>query len=106
MFTSGGRFVLEFHGVARHHYHGISPEAQLDFTVVHLTSVLLWLKARFSILTPDEFLRTNKSGVLLTFDDGLANNCTNILPVLTKLEVPATLFVSTQHIKNPKNWLS
>jgi peptidoglycan/xylan/chitin deacetylase (PgdA/CDA1 family) len=43
--------------------------------------------------------------VLLTFDDGLANNYNNVLPVLQTLNAPAIFFVSTQHVHSHKNWL-
>jgi len=42
----------------------------------------------------------------LTFDDGLANNYHVGLPILEKYEAPAIFFISTQHIKDPENWLS
>jgi peptidoglycan/xylan/chitin deacetylase (PgdA/CDA1 family) len=52
-----------------------------------------------------EFLNTDKPGVLLTFDDGLANNHVNALPVLQEFNAPAIFFVSTQHVTDPQNWL-
>jgi peptidoglycan/xylan/chitin deacetylase (PgdA/CDA1 family) len=70
-----------------------------------LRRVLAWVKERFPLLWPDEFLRSSDSGVLLTFDDGLANNCTNVLPILKEFDAPAVLFVTTQHVASPKDWL-
>jgi peptidoglycan/xylan/chitin deacetylase (PgdA/CDA1 family) len=48
---------------------------------------------------------TGKGGVLLTFDDGFANNYTNALPVLKEFNAPAVFFVSTQHVIDPRDWL-
>ncbi len=50
-------------------------------------------------------MAANKSGVLLTFDDGFANNFSNALPVLQKVGAPALFFVSTQHVASPRDWL-
>ena len=41
-----------------------------------------WLARRFRILTPQEYLEGRTAGLLLTFDDGFANNWSNALPVL------------------------
>ena len=67
--------------------------------------ILDWLKGRFVFLTPNEFLETSRPGVLLTFDDGLANNFYNALPILEEFNASAILFVSTQHVQNTKDWL-
>jgi peptidoglycan/xylan/chitin deacetylase (PgdA/CDA1 family) len=71
-----------------------------------LRRVLVWVKERFPLLWPDEFLYSSDSGVLLTFDDGLANNYANVLPMLREFDAPAVLFVTTQHVACPKDWLA
>jgi peptidoglycan/xylan/chitin deacetylase (PgdA/CDA1 family) len=80
-------------------------EIQPYLAIDDFRKTLAWIKSRFSFLTPDEFLISNKSGVLLTFDDGLANNYANVLPVLAEFKAPAVFFVSTQHVIHPKDWL-
>ncbi|NIS68858.1 MAG: polysaccharide deacetylase family protein [Proteobacteria bacterium] len=102
---SNGRFVLQFHGVSKHKYPNIPEDIQPQLTVVSFRAVLGWIRKRFSFLTPNEFLESNKSGVLLTFDDGLANNYANVLPVLVEFDAPAIFFVSTQHVGSPRDWL-
>ena len=103
--ASKGRFVLEFHGVAKRRYPEIPLQAQPGLTAGELRDILAWLQQRFSFLTLEEFLKSEQSGVLLTFDDGFANNYMNALPVLNNFDVPAIFFVSTQHLINPKDWL-
>jgi peptidoglycan/xylan/chitin deacetylase (PgdA/CDA1 family) len=59
---------------------------------------LRWLSPRFPFLTPYEFLSSSSPGVLLTFDDGFANNHDVVLPLLERFGAPAVFFVTTQHI--------
>jgi peptidoglycan/xylan/chitin deacetylase (PgdA/CDA1 family) len=105
LLTRHGRFVLMFHGVGRVRYPQIPTEIQPSLTSAELRTVLAWIGERFSFLTAAELLESARPGVLLTFDDGFANNCTNVLPVLTELEAPAVFFVTTQHVIRPDDWL-
>jgi len=93
-----GRFTLEFHGVPRQRYPGQPRAARPRITGPDLGRILGWLSTRFPFLTPDEFLGSDHPGVLLTFDDGFANNHDVVLPLLERHEAPAVLFVATQHI--------
>lgn len=103
--TSRARFVLAFHGVSKARSEGIPRGVQPDLTVSDLRAILGWLHKRFELLTPPEFLASRKQGVLLTFDDGFANNAVNVLPVLAEFGAPAVFFVSTQHVAAPHCWL-
>lgn len=105
LLVSNGRFALMFHGVSKRKHPGVPADAQPYLTIEDLRFILRWIKNHFSFLSPEEFLNSNKGGVLLTFDDGLANNCTNVLTVLEEFKAPAIFFISTQHVANPKNWL-
>ncbi len=100
-----GRFVLLFHGILRRRYPGLPWLSQMGLTVEELDWTLDWVRNRFCLLTPGQFLEENRSGVLLTFDDGLANNYIEALPILERYEAPAIFFVSTQHVVNPRDWL-
>ncbi|MEW6365156.1 MAG: polysaccharide deacetylase family protein [Acidobacteriota bacterium] len=99
------RFVLLFHGIPTRRYRGIAPLSQAGIPRDGLRSVLLWVGSRFRFLSPPEFFATDEPGVLLTFDDGLANNFTNALPVLEEIQAPALFFVATQHVRDPGDWL-
>ncbi len=100
-----GRFVLLFHGILRRRYPGLPWLSQMGLTVEELDWTLDWVRNRFRLLTPGQFLEENCSGVLITFDDGLANHYTEALPILERYEAPAIFFVSTQHVINPRDWL-
>ncbi|NOZ07574.1 MAG: polysaccharide deacetylase family protein [FCB group bacterium] len=100
-----GCFILNFHGVNREYYPNLPPLAQTGFTVAEFEAILSWLQKRFTFLTPEEALSGQRSGVLLTFDDGKQNNFTNARPLLEKYNAPAIFFISTQPVLEPDNWL-
>lgn len=102
----GGRFAINFHGVARCCYPGIPRDLQPHLSVVEFRQVLAWLSQRFMFISVEEFLSGTKPGVLLTFDDGHANNFTNVLPLLVEFKAQGLFFIATQHVQNPRNWLS
>ncbi len=98
-------FVLTFHGVSTRRDTGLATAAQPSFDVAELRATLRWIRHRFDFLTPRQLLYGERCGVLLTFDDGFANNPGNALPVLEELEAPAVFFVSAQHVRDPRDWL-
>lgn len=103
--TRGRCFVLTFHGVASRRRAELPAAAQPSFDVAELRAALRWIRHRFDFLTPSQLLHGERGGVLLTFDDGFANNAENALPVLEELEAPAVFFVTTQHVHDPRDWL-
>lgn len=100
-----GRFALLLHGISSFRLPNVAPGIQPHLTADDLAYVLHWLRRRFDFLTPAEFLAAERPGVLLTFDDGFANNFRNALPVLRSFCAPALFFVSTQHVADPHKWL-
>ncbi len=103
--TSGGSFVLTFHGVAGRRYFDLPRSVQPAFDGAGFDATLSWIADRFAFLTPQDLLERERPGVLLTFDDGFANQAATALPVLERWRAPAVLFVSTQHVEAPRDWL-
>jgi len=101
-----GRFALCFHGVSSRRYPSIPKDLQPHHSAAEFLQVMTWLSKHFSFLSVEEYLDTSKPGVLLTFDDGHANNLINILPILTIFQAQGLFFVSTQHVHAPRDWLS
>jgi peptidoglycan/xylan/chitin deacetylase (PgdA/CDA1 family) len=106
LWAQKGRFVLVFHGISSRRHAQIPLGVQPYLSKGDLETILIWVKKRFPFLTPEDFFSTNRPGVLLTFDDGLANNFTNARPVLEAFSAPAIFFIPVQHIGNPQDWLS
>ncbi len=99
-----GRFAVVLHGVSAQRVEGVPREVQPSFSAGELEAALAWIGARFGFLSPEAFLR-GEPGVLLTLDDGLANNATNALPVLERFGAPAVFFASARHVRSPRDWL-
>lgn len=100
------RIVLGFHGVTPRRYPDIPRPVQPSLSVAELETITLWLKKRFAFINPQQLLQGTNPGILLTFDDGLASNYHHALPLLEKYDIPAIFFVTVQHVRDPKDWLS
>lgn len=100
-----GRFALAMHGVSPAFDPTLPTSVQPHHDAKEMRLTLSWLKDHFQFLTPREFLETDQPGVLLTFDDGFANNVEILLPILEEFNAPAVFFVTLQHILTPRDWL-
>ncbi len=78
---------------------------QQGITVDMLRAFLLHFKEQsYRFVSPADIVKGLELGekdVLVTFDDGYYNNI-RALPVLKEFGVPATFFISTEHIKHEK----
>ena len=95
-----------FHGVSATRDEKIEKELQPHLDAKEFEKVIIWLNKRFRFINVDEFIKSKKNGILITFDDGFANNRKNVVPILEKFNIPALIFFSTKHVKNPNDWLN
>lgn len=97
-----GLAVVTYHGVLPREYEPIDPA--LDGNLISaemLRRQLRLLQAHYSVITPEDVLAWREGqrelpprAVLLTCDDGLLNNLTEMLPVLREEEAKCLFFVT------------
>lgn len=99
--------ILFYHSVQDSDNDGSMPPQKLDKQFAYLK------KRGYHTLTMEEyydFIKHNKplpkKAIMLTFDDGYANNYTNLFPLLKKYNFKATVYVATAHIDNNPSYLN
>ncbi|WP_224982613.1 polysaccharide deacetylase family protein [Geomonas agri] len=85
--------ILLYHRVTRLEHDpqllAVSPE--------NFRAQMRYLKENFALARlDDDWERIPKPAVVVTFDDGYADNALEALPILEELQVPATFFVATE----------
>lgn len=102
-FSSGSCTVLLYHRVfdAKFDPQGLSVSPK------NFEDQLLHLKKSHVFLSVDQFYKILNSGsafpkksLLITFDDGYADNYHNALPILQKLKLQALFFIATKNLNN------
>src|SRR5207249_2827111 len=93
------RAVLTFHSID-------DLPGPLSFSPVSLDALLDALaEAKLPVLSLDELLRDKDvHGVALTFDDGISTVFTSAMPILSKRNVPAHVFVITRWVGGDNRW--
>lgn len=93
--------VIFWHGID----HRDDPNVEQEvFDLEVFESQIKYLVKFFEVISVEVFEQRFKekcfSGkeVVLTFDDGYANNLSVVAPILNKYELPFTVFISTEHI--------
>lgn len=77
----------------------------LTVSVENFENQLCHYKEKYQILKLDEeWTSLKKTGLVITFDDGYANNVLNALPLLEKHQIPATIFVTTLNTDTEKEF--
>jgi peptidoglycan/xylan/chitin deacetylase (PgdA/CDA1 family) len=82
-------------------YHGVPAGEAEGVSSAVFEQHIVFLKQHFDFVSPrdDERRRrpTERTRILLTFDDGFRNNAEVAAPILRKHRVPAVFFVSSRH---------
>lgn len=74
----------------------------------HFYDQIAWLRAKYTLLSIEEFTdmvtqgkKMPKRSVILTFDDGYADNYLEALPILESLQSQALFYISTSRLNTP-----
>ncbi len=100
--ASGGLAVVTYHGVLPEGYEPVDSGFDGNLvTAQALRSQLRLLKSKYSVISPEDFrgwIRGQRElphrAVLLTCDDGLLNNLTDMLPILREEALSCLFFVT------------
>ena len=97
--------VLLYHSISNNPHDRIAVHPKLFFRHMDM------LKSEFNVLSLPELNRLFKNNlcfgdntVVVTFDDGYEDAYTNALPVLNKLNIPATFFISPAYLGMNNDW--
>lgn len=93
--------VLIYHRVATlpsdPHQLAVSPENFLNH--------MMYIKNNFPVLRfEDTWSNIKELSIVITFDDGYADNIRSALPILEKVGVPATFFISTGYLGSQREF--
>jgi len=100
--SRAGLAVVTYHGVLPRGYKTVDPAFDGNLVSADiLQQHLRLLKSRYNVISPEDVLAWRQgrlelppAAVLLTCDDGLLNNLTDMLPVLQQEEVRCLFFVT------------
>lgn len=88
-------------------YHRVAELAEdpemLAVSPVNFRRQMAFIKQHFPVLRlTDDWTLLQEPAVVITFDDGYADNVRQALPIMENLGLPATFFVSTAYIDTPQ----
>jgi len=102
---NGSAVVLAYHGVIADEFAGHPLRSSNMVSVSEFREHLREIARLFNPISMGDFRAWLRSGhqlprkpVLITFDDGYANNLAHAAPLLAEMGIPATFFVSTGYI--------
>lgn len=92
-------------------WHGVDtlPDSKIEAESISKDDFLkqiMYLRKYFNIISMDDFhdkFNTNnlsKKDIVLTFDDGYKNNLKILAPIMREMNIPYTVFITTNNIEN------
>jgi peptidoglycan/xylan/chitin deacetylase (PgdA/CDA1 family) len=112
-FGRGGLAVVTYHGVLPPSYKAIDPGFDGNLlTADAFRQQLRLLKTKYAVISPDEALRWCRGeaelpqrAALLTCDDGLLNNLTEMVPILQEEGLRCIFFITGQSLSEQRTLL-
>ncbi len=100
--------ILMFHSVAKVHVEGIDNKNVVEIKPAEFRRIINYLAPRYRFISLEELaemirqkIPLPKRTLVLTFDDGYANNYKEVLPALKKFNLRATVFMPSGFIGKP-----
>lgn len=97
--------ILCYHGVTERSGKSLQDPMGLHVRRGRFLSQLKYLEGHYHVLSLEEYVENHRQGrwlpehsVVLTFDDGFRNFITTAAPALSKMNMPATLFLITGRV--------
>jgi peptidoglycan/xylan/chitin deacetylase (PgdA/CDA1 family) len=111
--SATGLAIVTYHGVTPEGYEAVDPAFDGNLVSAEtLRRQLRLLKAHYNIITPEDLLAWRdgeytlpQKAVLLTCDDGLLNNYTDMLPILREENVKCLFFVTGSSAEDARTML-
>ena len=104
----GGVRILMFHSIANEHVLGIDNRNVVELPPLAFRRLIRYLVPRYRIISLVELVELLEHQIplpaktlVLTFDDGYANNYHEALPLLSEFDLRATIFVAAGFIGKP-----
>lgn len=99
----GRGVILMYHRVMEDEKMGEDLNHGLAVSCSNFEKQLKILKSRFHLCSLNEFVsnleeKSNKFMITITFDDGYKDNLLNALPILEKLKIPASIYITTRFL--------
>lgn len=87
-------------------YHRVADDGANEWTCSNrvFAQQIRWLASRFDMVSLEEAQRRMRAGenprpaVHITFDDGYSENCREAIPLLVKMRIPCTYFVTVENL--------
>ena len=99
---------FEYHGETNNYinvllYHRVSnlnfDPWKLAIAPEEFDNHMRYIRDNYNIMRfEDDWSNINEKTIIVTFDDGYADNFYNAIPILKKYDIPATFFISTNNI--------
>jgi len=97
--------ILTYHRIIKQEKNYPFDSDLISATPESFAQQMKYIKLFYTPITMAEFINSidknkhlPKNAIMITFDDGFEDNYTNAYPILKKLNIPATFFVTTDYI--------
>lgn len=111
-FSTKNLTIITFHRIVSEIEKRNSPNSPMMLTTSQFKSIIQKIKKFTNPISLNEaygYIKRNKKiphrSVVVTFDDGYADNYNEAYPILKEYNIPATIFLATRYINQNEEWL-